>query len=77
MLTTNPCPEDYPMPEPVQVIRVGNPEFPRWMIATADGQRYWGHGAWNDRQRDGELFINPLDAEEQLLAAQLNLSDFE
>ena len=59
-------------PEDVVLIEVGRSEWPRWMIHHAARCRYWFKGRWRRHRRDGELWHDELEAENELQLARLN-----
>lgn len=49
----------------VTMVSFGDIEWQRWMIYHRGRDRWWGHGAWRIRQRDGEVWQSFYEAKHE------------
>lgn len=54
---------------PVTLISFGSAEWQRWMIYHRRRRRWWGHGTWRQHQRDGEMWDDFDEADEEFRQA--------
>jgi hypothetical protein len=62
-------------PNDVQLIDVGRPEWPRWMIFHDALSLYWGQSEWQPIRRDGELWLSEADAFEEFRKARMDCQE--
>jgi len=55
----------------VNLIEVGKPAWPRWMIFDTVKRRYWSKGVWKKRRRNGDLWHSKAEAEQELHVVRL------
>ena len=47
----------------MNLLQIGNTEWPRWMVYHDIRARYWSKGRWVKRRRNGEVWHKRSDAE--------------